>query len=119
MQDFKKLDVWHRAHAHALSVRKAAAKFPRRDFGTLKTQLIKAADSIAATIVEGAGAATNKEFARFLDMSIKSASEVEYHLLNARDNKVMRDDVWQRLTDETIEIRKMLGGLRRTVLRNS
>jgi four helix bundle protein len=79
MQDFRKLLVWGRAHALALGIRRVARAFPRTDYGSLRTQMIRAADSIAANIVEGCGAATRKEFARFLDISIKSAIELEYH----------------------------------------
>lgn len=42
--------------------------------------MIRAAESITTNIVEGCGAATRREFARFLDISIKSTSELEYQL---------------------------------------
>jgi hypothetical protein len=65
-------------------------------------------DSIAANIVEGCGAATRREFARFLDIAIKSANATEFHLLSARDRNLVSPDMWQTHTAETIEIRKML-----------
>ena len=67
-------------------------------------------------IVEGCGAASNKEFARYLDISIKSANETEYHLLVARDHDLISPDEWQKLTAETIEIRKMTYAYRKKVL---
>ena len=75
-----------------------------------------AADSIKDTIAEGCGAATNKEFARFLDMAIKSANETEGHLLSARDLGLLSYDEWQKFTAETIEIRKMVYTYRKRVL---
>ena len=113
MQDFPGSRVWHRAHAHAIDVRKAVRSFPRPDFTSLKVQIIRAAESIPANVVEGCGAATRKEFARYVDVSIKSSSELEYQLLLARDNRVLREHDWKRLTAETIEIRRMLCGPRR------
>jgi len=68
--------------------------------------------------MEGAGAATAKEFARFLDMSIKSANETEGHLLKARDLDLLSPDEWQAFTGEAIEIRKMTFSYRRTMLAN-
>jgi four helix bundle protein len=68
--------------------------------------------------MEGAGAATAKEFARFLDMSIKSANEVEGHLLKARDLDLFSPEEWQTFTTEVIEIRKMTYSYRRTMLAN-
>ena len=83
-------------------------EIPRAGYARLKAQLTGAADSIKDTIAEGCGAATNKEFARFLDMTIKSANETEGHLLAARDLDLFSRDEWQKFAAETIEIRKMV-----------
>ena len=68
MQDFRKLRVWERAHLLALDVRRATREFPRAGFGELKSQMIRAAESIATNIVEGSAAASRREFARFIDV---------------------------------------------------
>ena len=117
MQSFRRLRVWERAHQFALDVRRATQSFPRSGYAELKSQLIIAAESIAANIVEGAAASSRKEFARFLDISIKSTSEVEYHLQLALDNGVMLPSKWKELSDEVVEIRRMLCGLRKAVLK--
>lgn len=116
MQDFRRLLVWQRAHEHVLSVRRLVRKFPRSERGSLKTQMVNAAESIAFNIVEGSGSASSKEFARFLDISIKSTSEVEYQLQLATDSGLLSRHAWSPLSAETIEIRRMLCGLRRKVL---
>ena len=108
--------MWKRAHAHIIAVRDVTNRFPRSGYASLKSQLTRAVESIAFTIVEGSGAATRKEFARFLDMSIKSASETEYQLQLACDYSVLGLAEWKALTDETVEIRKMLCGLRSKVI---
>ena len=107
--------MWQRARTFAREVRRLAAGFPPGN-AELKDQLARAADSIARNIVEGAGAASKKDFARFLDFSIKSAMETEYHLQVAVDDGLISQETWQRLTTEVVEIRKMLFGLRRRVL---
>jgi four helix bundle protein len=56
------------------------------------------------------------EFARFLDMSIKSANETEGHLLSARDLELFTSDEWHKFNSETIEIRKMVYSYRKKVL---
>ena len=53
---------------------------------------------------------------RYVDISIKSTSEVDYQLELARDLGVMSHDVWKPLAKEVIELRKMLSALRRSVL---
>ena len=70
MQDHRKLESWNRSCS--LAVRGAAELFPKRGYAELKQQMISAAESMAHTIVEGCGADTQKEFARYLGLSIKS-----------------------------------------------
>lgn len=60
--------------------------------------------------------ASRKEFAHYLNISIKSSSEVDYQLEYARDLGVLAFDVWKPLAKEVVEIRKMLTALRRAVL---
>jgi four helix bundle protein len=116
MQDFQKLVVWQRAHALALRVDVAIRAFPRGKGGTVRAQLGRAADSIAANIVEGCGAASQRDFARYLDIAIKSSSETQYHLMAANDRGLIGTAECTLLADEAVEIRRMLYGLRRKIL---
>ena len=116
MQDYRRLRVWRRAHAHVLNVRRATNRFPRTGYSTTKIQLLKTAESVPFTLVEGCGAFTQKEMARFVEMSIKSTKELEYQLFLARDYGILPRTDWKALSEETIEIRRMLYGLRRKVL---
>ena len=119
MQDFRQIKAWQRAHSLAIALHKPTRNFSRAGFSRLRAQLTGAADSVGDTIAEGAGAATPREFARFLDISIKSANEVEGHLLKARDLDLLSPEEWQAFTAEVIETRKMTYGYRRTMLANA
>jgi four helix bundle protein len=116
MQDYHRLLVWEKAHALTLDVFRASRSFRRSGCVALRTQLVRAAESVPENIVEGCYAATPKEFARFLDISIKSTGEVEYQLELARDYRVLSQELHTRLTAATVEVRKMLVVLRRKVL---
>lgn len=116
MQNFKHMLAWQRAHALTISLHEHTRHFSRRGHATLRTQLTRAAASMPTNMVEGCGAATGKEFARFLDIAIKSTSETEYHLLLARDFGLITTEVWQRYTHEVTEIRKMTYAYRKRVL---
>lgn len=115
MQDYRKLNVWHEAHAHVLEVRKATNRFPRSGYATLKRQLNAATESIAFNIVEGCSASSQKDFARFLDISIKSSSEAEYQLQLAHDYGLLLEQDWKPLSSRTVTIRRMLCKLRQRV----
>jgi len=118
MQDFKHIRAWQRSHTLAINLHKSVGHFSRAGHSHLRSQLTRAADTIASNIVEGCGAATNKEFARFLDISIKSANETEHHLLSARDLGLFKPDEWQKLSGETVEIRKMIYVYRKKIIQS-
>ena len=108
--------IWKRAHNLAIAVRRATRRFPRRDFAALRNQANRASESVVFTIVEGCGTSSQREFARFLDMSLKSATELEEQLELAKDFGVLAHAEWQALSAELIEIRRMTCGLRAKVL---
>jgi len=116
MSDFKKLEVWRKAHSLALSVRRVATTIRGADNASFRSQLIRAAMSIPTNIVEGTGQKTGKEFARFIGIALNSASELEYHLMMARDDRLIELSEVESLSSRTIEVRKMLHGLQNAVL---
>lgn len=78
--------------------------------------MISSGESVVFNIVEGCGAAGSKEFARFLDISIKSTGELEYQLELAVEAELLSDLKGRPLAAEAVEIRRMLCVLRRRVL---
>ena len=67
--------------------------------------------SIPANIVEGRRQESEKEFARFLRYALNSSSELEYHLIVARDIGVISESESASLLREVIEVRRMIHGL--------
>ena len=118
VSDFRKLDVWRKAHDLALSVNQAAAGIRASRYASLRNQMLRAAMSIPANIVEGSGQESRKEFGRFLRYAINSASELEYHLMMAKDVRVLAAGDSSSLATRTVEVRKMLIGLLRRVARS-
>jgi four helix bundle protein len=115
MADFAKLEVWRKAHALALSVHAVATGIRGSGYASLRSQMIRAAMSIPANIVEGKGQTSGREFARFLGYSVNSSSELEYHLTVARDFRAITLAEFTPLLDQLVEVRKMLYGLRKDV----
>ena len=115
MQDHRQLRVWRKSHIHVLRVRKTTDSFPN-GYSNLKKQLGKSVESIAFNIVEGSAASSAREFARFLEISIKSSRESEYQLLLAKDYGIIAIDRWSKLDRKNRDIRKMLCGLRARLL---
>jgi four helix bundle protein len=111
VSDFKKLRVWEKAHALALHAYRIATGIRRSRDLSLRGQIIRAAMSIPANIVEGRRQESEKEFARFLRIALNSGCELEYHLIMACDIGAMSDSDSESLLRECIEVRKMIHGL--------
>ncbi len=118
MQDFHNLTVWRRAHALTLSVYKTTKAFPSDERFGLTSQLRRASASIAANLAEGCGRGGDADFARFAQIAMGSASEVEYHLLLAFDLGYLQKPSYLKLDDGTNEVKRMLVALLRTLRKN-
>lgn len=119
MQDFKELKVWQKSHRLALAVYKASATFPREEMYALTSQLRRASSSVPANIAEGCCRDGDAEFARFLYIAMGSASEVEYHLLLARDLGFLSDRTAETLSADTVEVKRMLASFIRKLKADS
>ncbi len=108
MRDFRGLKVWEKAHSLTLRIYETTLAFPRDEQYGLTSQVRRACSSIAANIAEGCGRDSNGELRRFLEIAMGSASELEYHLLLARDLGLLPSTVHGELADCTIEVKRML-----------
>jgi four helix bundle protein len=108
MKDFMTLNVWKKGHKLTLAVYKATASFPREELYGLTSQIRRSCSSIPANIAEGCGRNGDTELARFLSIAMGSASELEYHLLLARDLNFLETTEYRELTGEVTEVKRML-----------
>jgi four helix bundle protein len=90
VKDFRELKVWQKAHQLTLAVYRMTAHFPREELYGLTSQLRWCSSSIPANIAEGCGRNGDAEFARFCSIAMGSASELEYHLLLAKDLRLVK-----------------------------
>lgn len=108
MRDFKTLAVWQKAHALTLAIYEASRGFPREETYGLTSQMRRSASSIPANIAEGCGHESQSELARFLHIAMASASELEYHLLLARDLGILASPAYFQLDQQTGDVKRML-----------
>jgi four helix bundle protein len=117
MHDYRRLEVWRRSHELALAIYRATTAYPRHEGYGLTSQMRRAAASIPANLAEGSGRRSNADFARFIDYSIGSSTELEYEIHLSRDLGYLTDETSAALREELAEIRGMLSGLSSRLLR--
>ena len=111
MQNFRNLKVWEKAHAMTLDVYRSTRAFPKEELYGLTSQMRRSSASVGANIAEGCCRNGDKDFGRFVQIAAGSAGELEYHIVLARDLGFLNVDDYQRLSTETIEVKRMLASL--------
>jgi len=108
VRDFHDLKVWQRSHQLTLEIYQATQTFPKEEIYGLTSQIRRASASIPANLAEGCGKQGPTELARYSQIAMGSASELEYHLLLSHDLHYLDDAHFTKLTTELVEIRRML-----------
>lgn len=91
-------------------------KFPSREQFAITSQITRAAVSIAANIAEGSSRSSNKDFARFLEIAIGSAFELETLIDISFDRKYLSTEnknTFNTLIETTL---KLIFGLRKSLI---
>jgi four helix bundle protein len=109
--DFRKLKVWQKAHVMALDAHRLAGQIRGTKHASLRSQITRAAMSVPTNIVEGCSQQSAREYSRFVRIALNSTTELEYHVLAARDLAAVRASDSLTLISQAIEVRKMLYGL--------
>ena len=111
MHNFKELKVWQKTRMMVKEVYMIPSKFPATERYNLIAQMRSCSVSVMPNIAEGAGRGTDADFARFLDMSLGSAYELESQLIVSSDLDYLSQEVFDGIIDKVSEIQKMLIGL--------
>ena len=103
------LDVWKKSMKLVTEIYKITSSFPQEEVFGLVSHLRKTAISIPSNIAEGAARKGNKEFIRFLYISLGSLSELDTQLIIAENLGYLEYiDVHK---DKLLAIKYMLNGL--------
>ena len=108
MHNFKKLEIWKRSVDFVTDIYELTMTYPREEVFGLTSQTRRAATSIPLNISEGSAKSSNKEFARFLEMSIGSSFEVETALIVAYNLKYISLNALNEKQDKIAELQKMI-----------
>ncbi|MBI4845397.1 MAG: four helix bundle protein [Candidatus Omnitrophica bacterium] len=112
--NYRKLLVWEKAHKNALAGIKLIELFNKKH-EKIAEQFLAAITSVGANIAEGSGGYKGKEFARFLNIALRSAFETDNWLQVIKDSNIIGQlKILNELEDNNLEIIKMLIALIKT-----
>lgn len=107
-QSYHKLTLYQKAKELVILTYKLTSQFPKEELYVLVPQMRRAVISIIANLVEGYSKKSRKEFARFLDMSIGSATELEIYYEISLDFKYFAKMEFEKVNNLLIEVKKLL-----------
>lgn len=115
MKDFKNLKVWQKGIKLVVDVYKTSQEFPQEEIYGLTAQMRRSAVSIPSNIAEGSGRNSDKDFSRFLDISLGSSFELETQIIIAHKLSFIDEDKFKTLTHNVQEEQKMITGLQKSL----
>ena len=109
------MEVWKNAMELTKSVYNILSEIPNDERFGLKSQISRCSVSVPSNIAEGSSRSSNKDYARFLEIAIGSAYEVETQLLISVDLGFLTPEIAKELCDLLEEIIKMTSKFRSTL----
>ncbi len=111
--NFKELKIWKYAMNTSRNIYKLTDNLPKSERFGLIDQMNRSSVSIALNIAEGSGRTTEKDFARFIDISISSSYELETQLMLCKDIYQIDN---KSVLEELNELQKMLKGFKKVLV---
>ncbi len=116
MHRFKDLKFWQLSREFCIDIYDITSEFPEHEKFGLISQLRRATVSIASNIAEGASRKSNKDFSRFLSMSLGSCYEIETQLLISNDLGFLSKENLSQLQKKLDQIIKMMSKFNSTLI---
>ena len=113
---FRQFKVYKDAKTFRRLVVEMLNKFPMKGHFALQRQVDRASLSIVLNIAEGSAKRSDKEFARFLEISIASANEVVAAFDIAQDDRIITQEDFDLIEKEAANVVKQLSGFKKTLL---
>jgi four helix bundle protein len=108
MSNFRKLIIWQKAMSLVTKTYHSTKKFQKEEIFGLTSQIRRCSISIPSNIAEGHGRESNKEYLRFLNISIGSLFELQTQLEIAKNIEYLTEEDFNTLYEDSREVERML-----------
>lgn len=115
MRNFRNLDVWKSSVQLVKVVYELTAFFPASEKFNLISQISRCAVSIPSNIAEGCARDSQKDFARFLQISLGSSFELETQFEIAKELNFIDNIKFEQLITQLHTIQKQIQSLKKYV----
>ena len=106
MRNFKQLKIWQKGFSIAIKSINLTQTFPDKEKFGLSSQITKSAVSIPSNIAEGSSRTSEKDYSRFIEISLGSSFELETQLLIAEAVNYGNKELRSALLNEWMKSKK-------------
>ena len=106
IHSFTDLIAWQKSHKLVIDIYKLLMRFPKAEEYGLTSQIKRAVISIPANIAEGFSRRTNKDKSQFYYVALGSLTELQSHIVLARDLKFINKEDFDRAGYHSIKHQK-------------
>ncbi|KIL38705.1 hypothetical protein SD70_24920 [Gordoniibacillus kamchatkensis] len=115
VRDFRRLMVYQKAMEWIGKIREIVKAWKWEDRQVIGNQILRASTSVAANISESNSQLYLQKEISFLNNALGSAGESQMWLEEARNAKLIDQQMFEHLDNEAVEIRKMLVAMIRKI----
>jgi len=119
MKNFRKLNIWQQGIILVKEIYKLSTLLPKEEKYGLKSQICRAAVSVPSNIAEGCSRNSEKEFKRFLEISIGSSFELETQLIIIQKLQFISEEILKSVFELLNKEQKMINNLINKLKANS
>jgi four helix bundle protein len=111
MRNFRDMKIWNQGIDLAVAAYEITRQLPKEEMYGLRSQITRAVVSIPSNIAEGCSRSSEKDFCRFLEISLGSAFEVETDLVIAEKLGYIKLESLQRYVSQLVSEQKQIHSL--------
>ncbi len=115
--NFKNLKIWQSAMSLSKDIFTITKNFSKKEIFGLRSQINRCCVSIPSNIAEGSSRSSNKDFYRFLEISLGSLYELQTQIiLSFYQNYINQENV-KIVEEKIIDLQKMISGFQKSLLK--
>ncbi|MFP7654575.1 four helix bundle protein [Chryseobacterium proteolyticum] len=113
--NFKNLNIWKLAIELANDVYILTDIFPKSEEFGLKSQIRRCSVSVPSNIAEGSSRSSNKDFNRFLEISLGSLYELQTQIIISSNRSYFDLSQLENIENKITELQRMISGFQKNL----
>ncbi|QQV04097.1 MULTISPECIES: four helix bundle protein [Chryseobacterium] len=114
--NFKNLNIWNLSIEIANDTYVLTDAFPKNEEFGLKSQLRRCSVSVASNIAEGSSRSSNKDFNRFLEISLGSLYELQTQIIISSKRNYFEINKLEIIENKITELQRMISGFQKNLM---